>query len=258
MDNHSYSFCFHEKVKAIANCLDETWNYEDIDDGCRSKYWAHIVHTSGAELKLRYDSCDRRIEVRGDSWQSPDGKLRGNFVKEITCSVNRTDSALAKDITNRLIKPYLEWYEQARKKGMSDYLLEQEVQETSKKFSNLLKVSRGQNKGGYTFSGFVSKTAGGYINCTCSTYRRGSVDVDLKWLTPEEAERIFNCLVNISYDDWCLQVDVLVKRKLGLMPAEDNEELWRDWDYDYAQGYKDGVNPNDAAELIVKSNPLQR
>jgi hypothetical protein len=105
-----------QQAEAVAAALG--WRYLPPTEDMAADCWAHLKSDNGAGLTFNFDSWKKRVRISGDFPPNyhPYGK---SF--EITVGQSRPASAVAKDITRRLLPTYLPAIAQAlERKAKSD------------------------------------------------------------------------------------------------------------------------------------------
>ena len=127
-----FTFEIIEKVKEVTNHLGNDWTLEQPE----SNFWLYVNHLEGGGLGMRYHK--ERLQIFGLSARSPDREHFSSYDKEITCSVKRPAEAIAKDINDRFIPNYLQWYTTAEEKEMKYYREREECRKQTTKIAGIL------------------------------------------------------------------------------------------------------------------------
>ncbi|MCA1991057.1 MAG: hypothetical protein LDL41_03285 [Coleofasciculus sp. S288] len=186
---------FDIQIQEIATHLGSDWT---TDPEGNIEGWARLNHLEGAGLVIRV-SGDRYC-ISGATWNSPESNPGG--CKYATChlaisvSASKTSKAIARDIQRRLLPQYLDWYAQAKSEGEQNYKLDQEVKATAQKLANIVGVTPWTSNP-YVFSKSSGANAGDYfLKGRATSYLGGTVELELKYLTPEQAFRVLEALID--------------------------------------------------------------
>lgn len=176
-------------VQEVALYLGQPWKYNFLKYQGEREWRAEIIDGTGRGLFFSYDEKGR-FEISG---QFPRDRTRYGSREKIGVSTHRTAKSIAQDIERRLLPDYLAAYEEARKRYLEEQKKEQQARFRVQSVATALNGTPGKDH--YNSFDCVNFEGG-----TAVFNYRGSVDLNMRNLTIEEAVQVASVLLRIRQD----------------------------------------------------------